>query len=549
MDGTDSYDLPYSQDELVSANKSSKLSKEGQLLASVLSYAEESTKKRAKAFKGKPYRVSGIGGAISNTYEKIRNSTEYTDEHLLLQRAIRRYLSRDLFLGGKGDKAQLVEEMVTELTQAGYIPNDSVSAVQLEDLNKLITASYDLYAKIKRLNVAAATAQTWLLDTLSVECEWVFHNPYYLFAYAHFCYEHTISANRLGGSDKSTEEQKKLKDTYMLYYLAVLKNLLKADRATMRTVLMAVYRVPNTAGDFKKFNTHFDELLLSKQMKNTNIIVNHHSAPLRILRSCFFEENKQNSSILNNKQSLMSLVRKTTEASYVKAEQKLNNGIVKSIVFLVITKFLIGLAIEIPVDFLLYDAIIWLPLAINLLAPPLFLLFQRFTIRIPGERNTVAIQEYIAEMLYDDSQAKKLTLSKAKISKAKQLRGFGVAYTISTLLIFSLVIYVLAVTGFNFLQGIIFFVFMSTATFLGFRLSLIVKDIELVRADQTFSSAVRDFIYTPFIILGQWLSGKYAQVNIISTILDLVIELPLKSVLRLTRQWVRFLDEKKETLV
>lgn len=548
MEKTNSIDLPLSAERLNNTSKQAKLSNEGKLLVELLGYAEKSTKARAKAFKGKTYHVSSIGGSISNTYEKIRNSTEYTEDHLLLQRAIRRYLHRGLFLGGSSNTTQLVEEMVVELTQAGYIPNDSVSAAQLDELNRLISTSYDIFKKIKRLGVSSKIAQSWLLDTLSVECEWLFHDPSYLYAYAQFCYEHMTSVNGLDRSKMTVSEQKDQADSFMLYYMAVLKNLLKADRATMRAVLVAVYSVPRTARDLRKFNEHFDILLLSKEMKQTNIIVNRRGAPLRIIRSCFFGDTKQNPNILSNQKALLALVRKNTEMNYANAEHKLNNGIIKSIVFLVITKVLIGLAIEIPVDILLYDTVILAPLAINLLAPPLFMLFQRLTLKIPGERNTVAIQEYIKETLYEDEES--LTLKSQQISSTKsELRGFGVAYTISSLLIFGLVIFALAATGFNPIQGIIFFVFMSTATFLGFRLSLIIKDIELVSTNQTIYSATRDFIYTPFIILGQWLSGKYAQVNIISTLLDLVIELPLKSVLRLTRQWVRFLEEKKETLV
>ena len=548
MDNTSPYDFPGILEQGANT-KNSRLSSEGKLLVDVLSYASKSSAKRAKSLSGKTYHVSSIGSSITNTYEKLRNSAEYTEDHLLLQRAIRRYLSRDLFLGGHSNKTQLVEEMIIELTQAGYIPNDSVSTAKLEALVRLVTSNYEIHKKMQKLNVPSAKSQTWMLDTLSVECEWLLNNPYYMFAYAHFCYEHTILANGVVDNVKKQNDKKKQSDTYMLYYLAVLKNLLKADTATMRTVLIAVYKVPATAGDLRKFNQHFDELLLSGELNKINVIVNRRSAPLRIMRSCFFDENKPNTNIINNKSSVMSLVQKTTESAYISAEKRLNNGLVKSIVFLVITKFLIGVAIEIPVDIWFYGVIIWLPLAINLLAPPLFLLFQRFTLKTPGERNTVAIKEYVAEMLYENDQNATANVLNTKKFANKEYRGFRFAYTISSLVLFSLVIFGLAVTGFNPLQGVIFFVFMSTATFLGFRLSLIIKDIELVRTNQTFSTVIRDFIYTPFIVMGQWLSGKYAQINIISTLLDLVIELPLKSVLRLVRQWVRFLDEKKETLV
>lgn len=548
MQQSSDYDLPDIFGH-ASAKTNSQLSQEGKLLVDVLEYAEQSSVRRAKSLKGKTYHVSSIGSSISNTYEKLRNSAEYTEDHLLLQRAIRRYLSRDLFLGGNSDKTQLVEEMVIELTQAGYIANDSVTTAKLEALVRLVTTAYDMNIKIQKLKVPSAKSQAWMLDTLSVECEWLFNNPYYMFAYAHFCYEHTINVNNVAKASKQQTDHNKIQDIYMLYYMGVLKNLLKADTATMRTVLMAVYKVPQTASDLKRFNEHFDELLLSKKMKQVNITVNRRSAPLRIIRASFFDETKRNTSVLNNRTALASLIRKTTEQAYDTAEKKLNNGVIKSIVFLVITKLLIGLAIEIPVDIWFYGSIIWLPLAINLLSPPLFLLFQRLTLRKPGARNTDAIQEYIAEMLYEADQGATASILSTKRFANRDFRGFRVAYTISSLIIFGLVIFALAATGFNPIQGVIFFVFMSTATFLGFRLSLIIKDIELVRTNQTFTGAVRDFIYTPFIVMGQWLSGKYAQINIISTILDLVIELPLKSVLRLVRQWVRFLDEKKETLV
>jgi hypothetical protein len=49
-------------------------------------------------------------------------------------------------------------------------------------------------------------------------------------------------------------------------------------------------------------------------------------------------------------------------------------------------------------------------------------------------------------------------------------------------------------------------------------------------------------------LLGQWLASKYAEINVIGEILDLIIELPLKTVLSLTRQWIRFLREKHEEL-
>ena len=55
--------------------------------------------------------------------------------------------------------------------------------------------------------------------------------------------------------------------------------------------------------------------------------------------------------------------------------------------------------------------------------------------------------------------------------------------------------------------------------------------------------------YLPFIVMGQWISSKYARANIVAYVLDVLVELPLKTVLRLVRQWVRFLNEKHEEIL
>jgi hypothetical protein len=521
------------------------LSNDGELLFKVLMQAKSNSKARAEALKGKTYHVSSVGGTVGNTYEKIRNSTEYTEDHLLLQRAIRRYLYRNLFIDIRINDPQLVEEMVVELTHGGYLPDNSVTTAQIHELGRIISKFYAISQEMSQSGTSMQKIQVWVMDILSVECEWVFNDPSYLLGYSHFAQRHILS--KIGAPYDDGQAYYDTNNISFIYHIAVLRNLLKADRAAIRTMLMEIYRVPQTAASLIKFNEHFDVQFVSKTMKTANVVVNRTGAPLRIIYSAFFENTKHDPSIIHKQSALLSLIDENTRFNYRIAERKLNNGIFKSIIFLIITKVLIGVAIEVPVDIWLYGSIIWLPLLINLLAPPLFIIFQRLTLRVPGERNTEAIKEYVRDMLYASSSNthKSLTVTKTNSSIP---RTFGAVYAIASLVIFSFFIWRLAGWGFNPIQMIIFFVFLSTATFLGFRLSLVIKDLELVRANQNLLGAVRDFIYTPFIILGQWLSGKYAQFNIISLLLDFVIELPLKTVLRHARQWMRFLDEKKETL-
>jgi hypothetical protein len=114
--------------------------------------------------------------------------------------------------------------------------------------------------------------------------------------------------------------------------------------------------------------------------------------------------------------------------------------------------------------------------------------------------------------------------------------------------VFGLVAWLLWSFGFSLLHLVIFFTFLSTASFLGFRLSRMIREIEAVDAQQSGITLVRDFLYLPFVVVGRWISENYARVNVVALILDMVIELPLKTVLRLVQQWGNFISSKKDEL-
>jgi hypothetical protein len=539
-------DFPINKKTHENNTDASVLSTEGLLLIQLLESAKNATENRANTFTGKPYHVSSIGKTLGGTYEKIRNSAEYTENHLLLQRAIRRFLNRNIFIENRINDPQLAEELIIELTHGGYITNDSVTDAQINKLKDLVASLYGVYNHTLAMNVPTQKAQSWMLDVLSVECEWIFNDPSYLFAYLRFAQAHLLQF-ATSNSDHSQSASHRDNETQLIYYIAVLKNLIKSDEATMRAVMTTLYEIPHTATDLKHFNELIDSQLKSDRIRQISITTNKRGAPLRILRSMFFDEPKLDTDIIYNRTTLQSRINDNIRQNYQLAQEKLDNGVVKSVIFLIITKVTIGLAIELPLDLWLYGAIIWLPLAINLLAPPLFMVLQRMTLKVPGERNTKAIRDYIKAVLYADEQNSKQLISQR--TQKPQTDAIGVSYAIFSLVTFGALIWLLARLGFNPIQGLIFFIFMSTAAFLGFRLSRIMKDLELVRSSTNIVGTIRDFFYIPFVLIGRWLSGNYAKFNVISILLDLVIELPLKTVLRRARTWSQYLDQAQDDII
>ena len=65
---------------------------------------------------------------------------------------------------------------------------------------------------------------------------------------------------------------------------------------------------------------------------------------------------------------------------------------------------------------------------------------------------------------------------------------------------------------------------------------------------QTTASILRDFIYMPFVAVGQKISETYSKLNIVSRAMDMFIELPLKTIIGFLRRWGNFMSTKRDDL-
>jgi hypothetical protein len=484
--------------------------------------------------------VAGVGKTISTAYEQLRNAAEYTEEHLLLQRAIRRFFRRNLSFYEKKATAHIDEELVIELTQSGYLINDSVPKQKLDEIETIITGYYDIFWQMRSHHVGVDKASEWTLDVLSVATEAVFNKTetLYMSSFADFAYNHY--------SETYDGELKKENDFETALYIAVHRTLLKSDRAVVRLALLQ--RQNSSFEDLKayiRFNQRIDLLFQSPTTEKLTQNINKSGAPLRVLKR-LIDEHPEIDTTLNDKIGFLGLFETQTQKEYKAIGTKINRGVLRSIAFLFITKVIVGLAIEVPYDIYFTGAIIVLPLVINLLFPPLFMSSLKLTMRLPGQANTTALRDYMDSLMYATDQPQYVL--KARASSVGNSIILNTVYFAMFVVVFMAVILQLRAWHFEWLHIFIFFLFLSTASFLGFRLSRMIRELEMLTTHQSGIVVLRDFIYTPFVIVGRWISDKYSRVNIIALILDMAIELPLKTFLRLTRQWTRFLSDKNDRL-
>jgi hypothetical protein len=490
---------------------------------------------------GTPIQVPGTGKTISTAYEQLRNAAEYTEDHLLLQRAIRRFYHRNIsFLTlHNGHVGNIGEELIVELTLAGYISNGGFSVETATRIRTLAEEYVQAYRLLRDSHVSRDDAIDWSLSILAVETENLLNPHSYFSAIAYSSYYHFLQFFPKDLLAKTEEEKQQYE---ICLYIAVYQTLLNADISVVRDALMHMYgQSPDDITAFIQFNRNVDALYISKFTNRLKRAVNKHGAPMRIIKS-LTDERQDLPELLTNRENFLAVYSDQVHSEYKRIHKRLNKGIIKSVIFILITKALIGIGIEVPYDLVVAGTIDWFPLTVNFLIPPVYMASLKIGLRVPTSANARALREYIDKALYTEETPPLPTFKDSEDVSTLSKWLFSASFFIP----FGITIYILHLLRFNPVQGIVFFIFLSTASFFGYRLSSMVRGLELVTHQAGFLSSLRDSFYWPFIVVGRWLSSKYAKLNIVAYFLDIAIELPLKTVLRLIRQWTRFLNEKHD---
>jgi hypothetical protein len=499
---------------------------------------------RAQNAAGTAIHVPDTGKAISSAYEQLRNAAEYTEEHLLLQRAIKRFFNRNFtfFTRRHGHMGNVGEELIVELTQAGYLHNGEFSSETAARIKHLAEQYMDTYRQLREAHVSRDDASDWVLSLLAVESEGILNPHSYHTALAYAAYQHYMDLLPSEVFAQNAEEQQQYD---LCLYIAVHQALLKSDISIVRHDLMRMYKIsPQNTHAFVEFNRSVNELFTSKFTQRLKRTVSKYGAPLRILKS-MCDERKDMPELLLEENRFLDAFDHQVGKEYKQVHRRVNKGIVKSIIFIFITKVIIGLAIEIPYDLLAVGHVALLPLAINLLFPPMYMASLKLGLKVPSMANAQTLREYITKALYTNERPATPTFRDTNRNASALTK---LMYSVLFFIPFTITLWILHMLDFNIVQMGIFFAFLSTASFFGFRLSSMIRELEIMVHQTGFWFALRDFFYLPFILVGQWLSSKYAKINAVAYFLDIAIEMPLKTVLRLIRQWTRFLNEKHDEM-
>jgi hypothetical protein len=504
----------------------------------------EATTRQSKP-SGQVFHVASLGAGFYFAYEQLRNAAEYRERHLLLRGAIERYLARDFVLRHYEPAAA---DIVTDLTQAGYLKNDTVPVSIMERIDKLLEHVSRLFIELTDKHTDSHSAAKWLLQYASVQIEILLTPNPKTAVMMQFAYEHYLAAVDAKATEKTSPDDQ----TYRIaLYCAVQRALFKSNLATIRYYCLVASLGPlehQSIEHFTQLNELIDELYQAPVTNRLFRLINRYGAPLRIINEVVMDTAAPVELLESGHDNLIGRIKVMCTTQYEVTHKQLGARIAKTIAFILITKTLIGISVEVPYDLTFFGTISWVPLIINIFFPLLYMLTISANISTPSRQNTEEIAGFADRILFEDAGAPVVYKPKRRV-KSRSLNGiFTFVYAVGFIGSISLLIWALHALQFNLVNGIIFFLFFSAVSFLGFRLRQSAHELQMLDERQGLIQTLADFLSAPFVRVGHAISDTYSKANIITFVLDLAIEMPLKTSLRFIRQWIGFMRDKQEEL-
>ncbi len=497
-------------------------------------------------------KVHEVISKVAYVYEKLRNAMEFKEENLLRRNAIERIVKRRVFVENRGP--QFAKFLIHELIRGGYVPNNQLPETKIGEVQAVLDKYFALFGllQLNRLTKEGLDMYRWLFGVASCEIEDVLVSSEKNDALVEFMY-HSVGPYVPFEDEGISEAEGKVQ-----LYLAIHRVLIRSDQPILRYHLFGLQnptwfqpnpnigetaaRMPQIYRQIEATITHPLQERLFRLMKKVVVMF---TVLHRII-----EQNPNNAgAILSDDSKLAEKVRETCNAIYQSTRAKLTRISVRAIIYIFLTKMLLGLVIELPYDLLFAGSVVALPLVINIVFHPFLMFLVALTIRVPGEKNTEKIIQGIREILRPDTERQIFAKFRKPRLRSRFTTGvFTFLYAITFIVTFGALIALLASLKFSLVSMFVFLFFLTVVSFFGLKIRQNVKELEILDRRDNVVTILVDFFSVPILRVGRWLSTKTPKINILIFFLDFIIEAPFKLFIEVVEGWLSFQREKKEEI-
>ena len=510
----------------------------------ITSFEREEIKNQTKT----GINVNRFVSEIATWYEKFRNAMDYREEEVVRRAAIERILKRRLVFGGSGEKT--ASHLMRELLWARYFPDASISEEEVKKVAHII----DLYLALReslltRQKDIKVQVDTLIYQLLSSHLEIMLNKNKDVELISNFIFH--LLRERVNIKDDTRETRD------IQVFIAVRRAFAKDDIAFLRFHLFEQYFGKMSGENIHKIAENFLKgyLELERQINyplKERIIsyVKKQLPPFLILASILRKQRGGIRGLIGNSSEFQNSVFSVSEGRYKTISSKVRTAIVRSVIFILLTKFAFAFSVEATYDNIFLGHVAWNSLVINIVVPPFIMVIASLFIRTPDQNNTKRIYDKIMSILYIDNPE----LDRPLIISLKPDKRHPVLNLIFTLLwwagfivSFGLIIYVLNRLQFSLASQGIFIFFMAIISFFTYRISQTASSYT-VPIRQSFFAPIMDFFFMPIIKVGRRFTEGLSQINVFIYVFDYLIETPFKEIFGFLEQWFFFLQTKREEM-
>lgn len=515
-----------------------------QLASVVIRSITENTEEKIR----RGIRVNPIVSEIATWYEKLRNAMDYRDDEVILRAAIERILKRRLIFGGSG--SSVAEPLIRELMWARYFPDGSIPENVIDKVAEII----NLYLSLRKSviddkKIAEDKINTWIIHVLSSHIEHILNPNIIKETISNFMYQ------VLKDNVAIKEDGEEAKNAQV--FIAVRRSYAKDDQALLRYQLFNQYFGELTSSNLSeivsKFTQGFEQIENHLNYKLRHRIffrIKRLTPPFLILEDLLKTNKDRIHELLADKNELNKTIFALCQKHYDSIASKVRRAVVRSVIFILLSKTFFALAIEGSFEKYAYGSVLWDSIILNVLIPPILMIIAGLFIRTPGRLNSLKIINRIESLMFDPNPrlGSPITLS-LKRDKSRPVLNtiFTLMWLVAFISSFGLIIYTLTNLHFNLVSQGVFIFFLAIVAFLTYRIYRIAHTYT-VEDQQTLLTPIIDFFFMPIAQVGRYLTEGISQINVFVFILDFIIETPFKGMFSFAEQWFLFLHSKRENL-
>lgn len=497
------------------------------------------------------YAVSRTVSLLAVLYEKARNAVEFRAEHLVRRAAIGRILKRRILING--GSSNIAENLILELLWARYIDSSLIDEAKVSEIQKILDRYMTVKQELTRLPQAQHISWQTMLDLASAEIDEKIVTAKKRDALNDFVYQCMRPKIIIPDMEES--------QINLLTFIAVERAFAQADNELITFDLLKVIQ-PNWLDlPAEKVNTELSALLKNLQLIKAGLtnakgegiyhFIRKRTPPFLLIRDFLLETGAEARALIGNQEELESKFHQIADSRYKETGAKVKTAIVRSFIYIFLTKMVFAFALEAPFDLWITKKLDYLPLAVNMLFPPVLMIMVAGLFTVPGEENTKRLIERIVRIIYhfEDFISDNDVFTTKKLTKRPVLTGiFSLIYLTTFLLSFGLIAFILTKLHFNIASQTIFIFFVCLVSFFAYRIQQSAKEYEIEERQQFLGPFV-DFFFLPILRAGRFLSREIARLNVLIFFFDFILEAPLKVIFEVFEEWIRFIRTKKDEII